>query len=174
MKTEGLILAEINPFLWIVFAWATIFFFFAGISFLLWRKGNRIKEKLKINPEIRFFENVEIHVVSKSKLSYNLSIPCKIDVAVDKEKIYFLPGRFNVFLLTNLIPSSVNFKLGRVEAEPQFSKTVQLKFDTGSMQTFFKPFYLLRTEFECTLTCQDMKQREELLYLIAQNQPNDG
>jgi len=51
---------------------------------------------------------------------------------------------------------------------------LQLKFDTGSLQAFFKPFYLLRTEFECTLTCQNAKQREELLYLITQNQPNDG
>lgn len=167
MKTESIILAEINPFLWILFTWAAIFLFFSGISFWLWTKGNRIKKELKKNPETRFFENVEIHVVSKSKMSYNLSIPCKMIVAVTSGEIHLLPGKFNVFIFTNLIPSSVNLKTNDLEANSLFSKSIQLKFDTNSLRAFFKPLYLLRTEFECTLTCQNAKQREELLHLIT-------
>jgi len=163
---ESVILAEINPFVSILLMWFGIFLLFGGISFWLWLRGNRIKKELKKHPETRLFENIEIHVVSKSKMSYNFSIPCKIDVIVSPNEIHFLPGKFNVFILTNLIPASVNFKTIDLEIKPLYSKTIQLKFNTNSLRAFFKPLYLLRTDFECTLTCESEKQREELLLMI--------
>lgn len=165
----NLIYSQINPFLPIVFCWIGIFLFFAGISFWLCRKGNRIKRNLKTDAETKFFQNIEIHVVSKSKLGYNLSIPCKIDLAVGHDEIHFLPGKFNVFIMTNLIPSSVNFKTHEIEIHPEFSKSLKLKFDTDALQAFFKRLYLLRTKFEITLTCQSNKQRQELLEFIVKN-----
>lgn len=162
-----LIYSEINPIFYLLAVWIGIFLFFGGISFLLWLKGNRMKSKLKKNPEVRFFENVEMHVHSKSKLSYNFSIPCKMTVAVKPDEIHFLPGKFNVFILTNLIPSSVNLKTNDLEIKPLYSKTIQLKFDSNSLRAFFKPLYLLRTNFECTLTCESEKQREELLLMVG-------
>src|SRR5690606_36355574 len=139
-----------------------IFLFFAVISFGLWIVGNRKKNELLMNNEYQLFKQIEIHVVSKSKLSYNFSIPSKIDVLVGKDEIHFLPGKFNIFLLTNLVPSSVKSVSTNVQAELQFSKSIQLKFNSDALQAFFKPFYLLRTDFECTLTCQSSEQREEL------------
>lgn len=157
----NLIYAEINPFVPILLCWLGMFLFFAGISFWLFKKGNRIKRNLKTDTEMKFFQNVEIHVVSKSKLSYNFSIPCKIDLAVGKKEIHFLPGKFHVFLFTNLVPSQVNFKLSLVEAEPQFSKSIQLKFGSDMLEAFFKPLYWLRTHFECTLKFQNSMERSE-------------
>jgi len=156
------IFSETNPLIYIIGAWLSIFIFFAGISFGLWVVGNRKKKELLMNPEYQLFEQIEIHVVSKSKLSYNFSIPSKIDVWVGKDEIHFLPGKFNIFLLSNLVPSSVKSVSTNVQAEMQFSKSIQLKFNSDSLQAFFKPFYLLRNDFECTLTCQNAEQREEL------------
>lgn len=154
--------AEINPLIYIGGMWFCIFLFFAGISFGLWIYGNRKKKELLMNPEFQLFKQIEIHVVSKSKLSYNFSIPSKIDVWVGKDEIHFLPGKFNIFLLTNLVPSSVKSVSTNVKSEKQFSKSIQLKFNSDSLQAFFKPLYLLRTDFECTLTCQNTEQRKEL------------
>ncbi|NLN33656.1 MAG: hypothetical protein GX159_08690 [Flavobacteriaceae bacterium] len=161
----NLIYFQINPFLPIVFCWLGIFLIFAGISFWLFKKGNRIKRNLKTNPEMKFFQNVEIHVVSKSKLSYNFSIPCKIDLAVGRDEIHFLPGKFNVFILTNLIPSSVNLKTNEIEIYPEFSKSLKLKFNSNALEAFFKKFYFLRIVFECSLTFQNSEQRDEFLIL---------
>ena len=162
----NLIYSQINPFLPIVFCWIGIFLFFGGISFWLFKKGNRIKRNLKTNPEMKFFQNVEIHVGSKSKLSYNFSIPCKIDLAVGHDEIHFLPGKFNVFILTNLIPSSVNLKSHEIEIHPEFSKSLKLKFNSDALQAFFKKFYFLRIDFECSLTCESEQKREDLLQVI--------
>ena len=161
----NLIYTQINPFLPIVFCWIGIFLFFGGISFWLFKKGNRIKRNLKTDPEMKFFQNVEIHVVSKSKLSYNFSIPCKIDLAVGRDEIHFLPGKFNVFILTNLIPSSVNLKTNEIEIYPEFSKSLKLKFNSNALEAFFKKFYFLRIDFECSLTFQNSEQRDEFLKL---------
>lgn len=161
----NLIYSQINPFLPIVFCWIGIFLFFGGISFWLFKKGNRIKRNLKTNPEMKFFKNVEIHVVSKSKLSYNFSIPCKIDLAIGRDEIHFLPGKFNVFILTNLIPSSVNLKTHKIEIHPEFSKSLKLKFNSDALQAFFKKFYFLRVNFECSLGFQSLEERKEFLYL---------
>src|SRR5690606_37933647 len=129
-------------------------------------KGNRIKRNLKTNPEMKFFQNVEIHVVSKSKLSYNFSIPCKVDLAIGRDEIHFLPGKFNVFILTNLIPSSVNLKTHEIEIHPEFSKSLKLKFNSDALQAFFKKFYFLRIDFVCSLTCESEQKREDLLQVI--------
>lgn len=161
----NLIYSQINPFLPIVFCWIGIFLFFAGISFWLFKKGNRIKRELQADSQFTFFQNVEIHVVSKSKLSYNLSIPCKIDLTVGRDEIHFLPGKFNVFILTNLIPSSVNLKTHEVEIYPEFSKSLKLKFDSDALQAFFKRFYFLRIDFECSLGFQSIEERKEFLNL---------
>lgn len=163
--------SQINPFIYIVLCWAGIFLFFAGISFWLWRKGNQTKKKLKAHPEARFFENVEIHVVSKSKLSYNFSIPCKIDVAVFRNEIHFLPGRFSVFLFTNLVPSSVNMSLNSVEVKEKYTQSTLLKFNSDALEAFFKPLYWLKTHFECSLRFQNSAQREEFLNLTKS--PNE-
>src|SRR5690606_13184177 len=156
------IFSETNPLLYIGGIWLGIFLFFAGISFGLWIYGNRKKKELLMNNEYQLFKQIVIHVVSKSKLSYNFSIPSKIDVWVGKDEIHFLPGKFNIFLLTNLVPSSVKSISTNVQAEMQFSKSIQLKFNSDSLQAFFNPFYLLRTDFECTLTCLNEPQRQEL------------
>src|SRR5690606_21515682 len=155
------IFAETNPIVYILVAWLGIFIFFAVISFGLWIVGNRKKKELLINPEYQLFKQIEIHVVSKSKLSYNFSIPSKIDVLVGKDEVHFLPGKFNIFLLTKLVPSSVKSVSTNVHAEMQFSKSIQLKFNSDALQAFFKPFYLLRTDFECTLTCINEQQRQD-------------
>lgn len=162
----NLIYAEMNPFLVIVLCWVGIFLFFAGISFWLFKKGNRIKRNLKTDPEMKFFQNVEIHFVGKSKLSYNFSIPCKIDLAVGRDEIHFLPGKFHVFILTNQIPSSVNFRNQDFEIHPEFSKSLKLKFDSDALQAFFKKFYFLRIDFECSLTFDSEEQRESILQVI--------
>jgi len=156
---------QINPFIYIVLCWAGIFLFFAGISFWFWWKGSRIKQKMQADSQFQFFQNVEIHVVSKSKLSYNFSIPCKIDVAVGRDEIHFLPGKFNVFILTNLIPSSVNLKSHEIEIHPEFSKSLKLKFNSDALQAFFKKLYFLRIDFECSLGFQSIEERKEFLNL---------
>lgn len=163
----NLIYSQINPFIAIVICWLGIFLFFALISFWLWSKGNRIKRSLKTDPETKFFQNVEIHVVSKSKLSYNFSIPCKIDLAIGHDEIHFLPGKFNVFIMTNLIPSSVNFKTHEIEIHPEFSKSLKLKFDTDALQAFFKKFYFLRVEFECSLAFQNSEDRKAAMEKLS-------
>jgi len=116
----NLIFAETNPLIYIGEMWFCIFLFFAGISFGLWIVGNRKKKELLMNPEYQLFKQIEIHVVTKSKLSYNFSIPSKIDVLVGKDEIHFLPGKFNIFLLTNLVPSSVKSVSTNVKSEKQF------------------------------------------------------
>src|SRR5690606_16153757 len=136
----NLIFAETNPLIYIGGIWFCIFLFFAVISFGLWIVGNRKKNELLMNNEYQLFKQIEIHVVSKSKLSYNFSIPSKIDVLVGKDEIHFLPGKFNIFLLTNLVPSSVKSVSTNVQAELQFSKSIQLKFNSDALQAFFKPF----------------------------------
>ena|SRR5690606_18804813 len=158
----NLIFTETNPLIYIGGMWFCIFLFFAGISFGLWIFGNRKKKELQMNSGFQVFKQIEIHVITKSKLSYNFSIPSKIDVMVGEDEIHFLPGKFNIFLLTNLVPSSVKSVSTNVKSEKQFSKSIQLKFNSDALQAFFKPFYLLRTDFECTLTCQSSEQREEL------------
>ena len=157
-----MLFAEINPLIYIGGTWLGIFIFFAVISLVLWIFGNRKKEELLMNREYQLFKQIEIHVVSKSKLSYNFSIPCKIDILVGKDEIHFLPGKFNIFLLTNLVSSSVKLVSSNIQAKVLYSKSIQLKFNSDSLQAFFKKFYLLRTDFECTLTCINEQQGQEL------------
>lgn len=163
-----MIFAKTNlDFMFLVYVWGGVLLLFMLFSLYVWVKGNNIKNKLKKeNNGVSLFSGIEFHRLAKSKIAYNVSIPVKIDVAIDENYIYLLPGKFRIFLFNNLVPSQLNRKNTSLILEPQFSKSIRLNLDSSSIEnkmgvnTFFG-----KIKFECTLTCIDTDQRDKIISL---------